>query len=137
MEKGNLCWKCVHGVIKLKIIVPKDHSLKDFIQKSSQLQSDILAIVKNEASQYSIRYKSGESINFNLNFACRLKPRKTKPKSTCLLYRPNGDIEGKINHIIYSKPSTAEQVEIKLKDSHQHLDLARSSIFQSIQHLLF
>jgi hypothetical protein len=101
------CWTCRNLAFTLKIIVPKDQSREDFIEKNQNFQSNVIAIVREKPQQYCIWCRSKDSIkllSFKLSAGCSLKLKKRKPYSPCLGYDKKEEYENRINDIIYSVP---------------------------------
>ena len=48
MNSTNICWKCKHDTVKLKILVPYKCTIKEYMHKTGDFQSQIEAIGKEE-----------------------------------------------------------------------------------------
>jgi hypothetical protein len=100
----NICWDCEHNSLKLKILVPHDHTIKEYMHNTSSFQSEIVAVVKEKREQYTVWYRQGEEIRlvtFKILHLCDLKLDKPK-KDKCPCYIEKM-VQAAISNIIYSK----------------------------------
>lgn len=58
MNSTNICWECKHDTLKLKILVPYDCTIKEYVHKTGDFQSQIVAIGKEEQEQYNVWFRS-------------------------------------------------------------------------------
>jgi len=58
MNNTNICWECKHDTLKLKILVPCNHTIKECVHKTGGLQSQIVAISKEEQGRYKVWFCS-------------------------------------------------------------------------------
>ena len=114
MNNTNICWDCRHSALKLKILVPQNCTIKEYIHKASDFQTDIVAISKEKQGQYNVWYRSRGNLrllSFMMLHICKLKQEeKTEKVAACenydLITDPN-----LISNIIYSKMSLPEQLK--------------------------
>jgi hypothetical protein len=101
----NLCWDCEHNTLKLKILVPYDSTIKEYMHNTSSFQSEIVAVVKEKREQYTVWYRQGEEIRlftFKILHFCDLKMEKPKKDVLCPCYVEK-IVQAAISNIIYSK----------------------------------
>jgi hypothetical protein len=97
MNNTNICWECRHSTLKFKILVPRNRSTKEYINKTCDFQSDIVAISKEKHGHYNVWFRSEGSLRllcFKMLQICKLKQgkEKTDRDGTCENYdlkKPN------------------------------------------------
>lgn len=87
----------------MKILVPKNRTIKEYIHKTGDFQSSIVAVVKEKNGQCTVWFRSEGTIKIvsaKLIHECKfeLETRKTN----CRHFEPSGE-ENRISNIIYSK----------------------------------
>lgn len=112
MNNTNICWDCKYDTIKLKIIVPQTSTIKEYVHKAGDFQTDIVAISKEKQGQYNVWFRSGENLrklSFRLIHVCKLKQSKEKSDKVgaCENYDLKND-QNSISNIIYAKTSVPE-----------------------------
>jgi hypothetical protein len=108
----NTCWDCKYNTLKLKILVPHNNTIKEYIHKTGDFQSNIVAIVKEKQEQYTVWYRSEGKIKLlNCRFvhSCMLKLEKSKKNTEYLKYELKQE-KNIISNIIYSKISSSEPI---------------------------
>jgi hypothetical protein len=101
----NLCWDCEHNTLKLKVFVPHDHTIKEYMHNTNCFQSDIVAAVKEKREQYTVWYRQGEEVRlvtFKILHFCDLKMEKPKKDVLCPCYVEKL-VQAVISNIIYTK----------------------------------
>lgn len=101
----NLCWDCEHNTLKLKVFVPHDHTIKEYMHNTNCFQSDIVAVVKEKREQYTVWYRQGEEVRlvtFKTLHFCDLKLGKPKKDALCPCYVEKL-VQAVIRNIIYTK----------------------------------
>jgi hypothetical protein len=101
----NLCWDCEHNSLKLKILVPHDRTIKEYMHNTCCFQSEIVAVVKEKREQYTVWYRQGEEIRlvtFKILHFCDLKIEKPKKDASCPCFVEKL-AQAAISNIIYSK----------------------------------
>ncbi len=99
------CWDCKHNTLKLKVLVPKDGTIKEYVHKTRDFQSDIVAVVKEEHGKYTVWYRSAGEIKlvtFKMLHDCGLKVERPKKDAKCPNYVLLEETK-LISNIIYSK----------------------------------
>ena len=61
MNNTNICWECKHSLLKLKILVPHNCTIKEYVHRTGNFSSDIVAISKEKQGQYNVWFRSGEN----------------------------------------------------------------------------
>ena len=112
MNNTNICWECKHDTLKLKILVPHDRTIKEYVHKTGDFQSDIVAIVKEKQGQYNVWFRSGGNLrllSFKMLHVCKLKQGQEKGDKVgaCENYDLKND-QNSISNIIYSKMPVPE-----------------------------
>jgi hypothetical protein len=107
MNNTNICWECKHSKLKLKILVPQNITIKEYINKTGNFQSDIVAISKEKRGQYNIWFRSEGNLrllSFKMLHICKLKhgQEKTECVRVCESYDAKND-QTTISNIVYSK----------------------------------
>jgi hypothetical protein len=114
MNNNNICWDCKHSTLKLKMLVPQNCTIKEYIHKTGSFQSDIVAISKEKQGQYNVWYRSEGNLRllaFKMLHLCKLKGQeKTEKVCACENYDLISD-PNLISNIIYSKMSLPEQLK--------------------------
>jgi hypothetical protein len=112
MSNVNICWECRHDTLKLKIIVPQNSTIKEYVHKTGDFQSDIVAISKEKQGQYNVWFRSGGNLrllSFKMLHVCKLKQGQEKGDKVgaCENYDLKND-QNAISNIIYSKTPMPE-----------------------------
>ncbi len=104
----NTCWTCEHNVLKIKLLVPQNHTIREYVQKTGNFQSDIVAIVKEKQGEYTIWYHSEGELKlttFKMLHVCQFKLEKSEENTCCPNYKMN-ETKNRISNIIYSKQAS-------------------------------
>jgi hypothetical protein len=104
------CWNCKHDILKLKVLVPHDHTIREYVHRTSDFQSDIVAVVKEKQGQYIVWFRSGrgiELVTFKMLHICKLRIEGNPKQATCHCFTQNGELMN-ISNIIYSKEPAPE-----------------------------
>jgi hypothetical protein len=110
----NTCWNCKNNTLKLKILVPHDQTIKEYVQQTGNMQSDIIALLKEKPGQYTVWFRVGDAVKlttFKMLHVCKLKVDPAK-KQACS-HRALKQENSQISNIIYSKmllPTEAEML---------------------------
>lgn len=110
----NTCWDCKYNTLKLKVLVPRDQTIKEYVHQTGNMQSNIIAIVKEKQGEYTVWYRLGEEVKlttFKMLHVCKLKADTTK-KQACSRHSQKQE-NSQISNIIYSKvllPTEAEMM---------------------------
>ena len=115
MNNTNICWECRHSKLKLKILVPQNSTIKEYINKTDGFQSDIVAISKEKQGQYNVWFRSGGNLrllSFKMLHMCKLKQgqENTGKVGACENYDLKKD-QDSISNIVYGKTTTMETTE--------------------------
>ena len=107
MNNTNICWECRHDILKLKVLVPQNCTIKEYLRKAGDFQSEIVAISKEKQGQYNVWYRSAGNLrllSFKMLHVCRLKQGQEKEYKVgaCENYDLKND-QNTISDIIYSK----------------------------------
>lgn len=99
-------------MLKLKIIVPQNSTIKECVHKTGDFQSDIVAISKEEQGQYNVWFRSGGNLkllSFKMLHVCKLTQghKKGDNVGACENYDLKND-QSTISNIIYSKTPMPE-----------------------------
>jgi hypothetical protein len=73
MNNTNICWECKHGTLKIKILVPLNRTIKEYVHKIGTTQSQIMAISKQEQGQYNVWFRTEGKLRllcFKMFFTC-------------------------------------------------------------------
>lgn len=111
----NTCWNCKHDKLKLDVLVPHNRTVKEYVHRTENIQSDMVALVKGKKGQYTVLLRSESDtklVTIVMLHVCALRIERTKNQVTCPCFRENK--EGNlISSIIYSKQSITEAIETK------------------------
>ncbi len=116
MNNTNICWECKHDTLKLKILVPNNGTIKEYVHKTGDLQSQIVAISKEEQGKYNVWFRSEGKLRllcFKMLHVCKLKQGFEESDKVCAC--ENYDLKNdkdSICNIIYSKTSLPKQTKI-------------------------
>jgi len=88
MNNTNICWECRHSQLKLKKLVPRNSTIKKYINKTSGLQSEIVAINKEKQGIYNVWFRLGGVSDYlvsKCSIFCKLKKgqEKTEKMAAC------------------------------------------------------
>jgi hypothetical protein len=113
MNNTNICWECKHDTLKLKILVPHNSTIKEYVHKTGSLQSEIVAISKEEQGKYNVWFHSEGKLRllcFKMLHVCKLKHHQEKSDkvAACKNYDLK-NAQNSISDFIYSKTSMPEQ----------------------------
>ena|ERR1035437_5995720 len=117
MSNTNICWECKHDTLKLKILVPYNRTIKEYMRDTGDLQSDIVAISKEKQGQYNVWFRSDGNLrllSFKMLHVCNLKQGKEKGDrvGACENYDLKSN-KNTISNIIYTKMPIPEATENK------------------------
>ena len=112
MNSTNICWECRHSKLKLKILVPRKSTIKEYTNKTEGFQSNIVAISKEKQGQYNVWFRSEGNLrllSFKILHMCKLKQgqEKTDKVGACENYDLKKD-QNSISNIAYSKTTKIE-----------------------------
>ncbi len=105
------CWDCKHNDLKLKVLVPHDRTIREYVHRTGDFQSDIVAVVKEKQGHYSVWFRSGGGIKlvtFKMLHICQLKVEANPKQASCPCYTEDSE-PNLISNIIYSKDSSPEE----------------------------
>ena len=107
MSNTNICWECKHDTLTLKILVPYNHTIKEYVHNTGDFHTDIVAISKEKQGQYNVWFRSGESLrllSFKMLHICKLKQCQEKDDKVgaCENYDLKSD-QNAIANIVYTK----------------------------------
>lgn len=108
----NTCWECKHNTLKLKVLVPNDQTIKEYVHRTGNFQSDIVAVVKEKQRMYTVWFRSEGGIKlmtFNMLHICALRI-DAKKQDNCPCYKRNGE-KNQVSSIIYSKQPLPQIVQ--------------------------
>jgi hypothetical protein len=113
MNNTNICWECKHDTLKLKILVPYNRTIKEYVHKTGDFQSDIVAISKEKQEQYNIWFRSEGNLrllSFRMLHICKLKQglENSDKVAACENYDLKNN-QNSISNIIYSKMPSPQQ----------------------------
>ena len=116
MNDTNICWECKHDTLKLKILVPYNYTIKEYVHKTGNLQSEIVAISKEKQGQYNVWFRSEGNLrllSFRMLHVCKLKQgqEKSDKVGACENYDLK-NYQNTIRNIIYSKMLSPEQTKL-------------------------
>lgn len=112
------CWDCEHNSLRLKILVPHDRTIKEYMHNTGNFQSDIIAVVKEKREQYTIWYRQDSDVRlvtFKVLHTCHLNMDKPKKDSNCTCYIQKQE-PATISNITYSKLPTPEEPQAPTTD---------------------
>lgn len=107
---SNKCWDCQYDTLKIKILVPHDRTIKEYVHGTGDFQSDIVAVVKEKQGQCTVWFRSGGTIKlvtFKMIHTCSLKVESDEKDNGCVHYKRKEE-QNLISNIIYSKLPAAE-----------------------------
>lgn len=115
MNNTTICWECKHDTLKLKILVLSNGTIKEYLHKTGDLQSQIVAISKEEQGKYNVWFRSEGKLRllcFKMLHVCKLKQviEKNDNVRACENYDLKND-KNSISNIIYSKISLPEETK--------------------------
>ena len=84
------------STLKLKILVPQNSTIKEYVHKTGDFQSDIVAISKEKQGQYNVWFRSEGNLrllSFKMLHVCKLKQgqEKTDKVGACENYDLKND----------------------------------------------
>jgi hypothetical protein len=104
-KSGKTCWECKHNVIKLKVLVPHNGTIREYVRITSNMCSDLVAIIKEQQGHYTLwfrYYTDLKIVTVKLVHICQLKVEKNKKDATCPRFQMHPD-KNIVNNIIYSR----------------------------------
>lgn len=112
MNNTNICWDCKHDTLKLKILVPFNRTIKEYVHKTGGLQSQIVAISKEEQGKYNVWFRSEGKLRllcFKMLHVCKLKQEQEKSDKVgaCENYDLKNN-QNSISNITYNKTPIPE-----------------------------
>ncbi len=109
----NSCWDCKHNTLKLKVLVPYNQTIKEYVHRTGNFQSDIVAVIKESQGTYTVWFRSGQDLKlmtFNMLHVCALRIERTEKQVNCPCYKRNGE-KNQVSSIIYSKQPIPQIVQ--------------------------
>ena len=100
--------------MKLKVLVPHNHTIREYVLQSGNIQSDIVAIVKEEQGQYTVWFRLADAIKlmtFKMLHVCKLKVDEPEKKVLCNCHAHKAETNH-ISNIIYSKVPLPAEAEL-------------------------
>ncbi len=113
-DRCNVCLGCRFGSVKIEILVPEKCDINEFARETRNFSSEIVAMTKEKPMHYSLTFGSATScskLDFKVHCSCILNIDKKE----CSKFSDKTDRDYKIKHFVYSKHSTAEQIEVKVR----------------------
>ncbi len=112
MNNTNICWDCRHDTLKLKILVPHNRTIKEYVHETGDFQSNIVVISKEKQGQYNVWFRSEGNLrllSFKMLHVCKLKQGQEKGNKVgaCENYDLKKDINS-IGNITYGNTPTPE-----------------------------
>jgi hypothetical protein len=112
---ADSCWDCKHNVLKMKVLVPHDQTIRECMHHTGNLLSAVVAVVKEKQGQYTVWFRSEEALKhvaFNMLHVCMFKVERAE-EAECPCYDKNG-AQNRISNIIYSKEPAPKILEAAL-----------------------
>ena len=103
----NACCNCTHNCLKLKVLVPDNHTIMEYMHRTGNFQSDIAAIIKEKQGQYTVWLRSEgdrEPVTFEMLHICDLRIAMDEKQAKCSCFKESGKMK-QITSIIFSKQS--------------------------------
>ncbi|MCW3984712.1 MAG: hypothetical protein NWE96_12105 [Candidatus Bathyarchaeota archaeon] len=91
-------------------MVPPECTIKEYLQRTGNFQSDIASIVKEKLEQYTVHFRSGgelRQMTFKVVHECKLRIQRDANQTNCPCYKHSQQAKA-ISNIIYSKQQTAQ-----------------------------
>ena len=110
---SNVCLGCRFGSVKIEVLVPEQCDIREFADETRNFTSEIVAITKAKRMHYCITFGSGSNyskLDFKVHCSCILNIKKKE----CSNFNSINESECKVRHLIYSKESASEPLEIKI-----------------------
>ena len=107
----DTCWDCKNNTLKLKVLVPYNHTIKEYVHRTGNFQSDIVAVIKGKQGQYTVWFRSVEDIKlmpFEMLHTCALRIERTEKQADCPCHKQNGE-KKQISNIIAQSIITAKK----------------------------
>jgi hypothetical protein len=105
MTSKNTCWECSNNTLKLKILVPHNCTIREYVRTTGNLCSDIVAVVKEKQGKYTIWLRYGNDlklVSIRMVHECTLKIETGKKDIVCKCFKQKGE-QILISNIIYSR----------------------------------
>ena len=112
--ESNVCLGCRFGSVKIEILVPEKCNINEFAEETRNFSSDIIAITKEKPMHYSLTFGSGNEcskLDFRVHCSCILNV----DKKHCSRFADNMVKDCKIKHLVYSKASSDEKIEVNVR----------------------
>ncbi|NLF88363.1 hypothetical protein GX563_06020 [Candidatus Bathyarchaeota archaeon] len=109
----NTCWECNNNTLKLRVLVPHDRTIKEYMHQTCNLQSEIVAVVKDKRELYKVWFRSGSETRLatlKILHTCNLHCGKPSGKSDCPLFSLKEEA-CQISNIIYSKQPVPQELK--------------------------
>ena len=109
-----MCLGCRFGSVKIEILVPEKCDINEFAEETRNFSSDIIQITKEKPMHYSLTFGSASEyskIDFRVHCDCILNV----DKKHCSRFADNLAKDCRIKHLVYSKASGAQQIEVKVR----------------------
>jgi hypothetical protein len=119
----SVCWDCEHNMLRLKVLVPFDRTIKEYMHSTGDFQSEIIAVVKEKREQYTVWYRQGDMlrlVTFKILHTCSLE-KESPPKGAGCPYYVQKTEPVQISNITYSKLPQHAKIETNL---HSTLDVS-------------
>jgi len=98
------CWDCRNTVLKMKVLVPQNQTIRDYVHQTSNLLSETVAVARENQGQYTVWFRSNGAmklVSIKMLHSCQLKIEPIKD-TACPCFIENKS-QSQISNIIYSK----------------------------------
>ena len=105
----------MHGTLKLEILVPNNCSINEYVRRTGNFESEIVAIVKSNQGQYDVWFRSAGNVrllSFRMLHVCKLnRKRQTRKVVSCENYDLKNE-RNAVSDITYSKAPNQPKNEL-------------------------
>lgn len=104
-KSGNTCWECKHNTIKLRVLVPQNSTIREYLHMTGNMCTDLVALIKEQQGHYSLWFRYGTDlkiVTFKMVHTCKQRVERCKKEGTCSRFQIHNE-QKLVSNIIYSR----------------------------------
>jgi hypothetical protein len=88
-KSGNTCWGCKHNDVKLRVLVPQNATIRDYVRITANMCSELVAIIKQQQGLYTLWFRYGfdlKIVTVKIMHTCKQKVETNRKETPCPSY---------------------------------------------------
>jgi hypothetical protein len=102
---GKTCWGCKHNDVKLRVLVPQNATIRDYVRITANMCSELVAIIKQQQGLYTLWFRYGfdlKKVTVKIVQTCKQKVETNKKETPCPQFLLDTE-PNLVSNIIYCK----------------------------------